>query len=70
MILILEYMYSMDYYLQKSYYKTAALVSNSCKAIAVLAGETTEAQSLAYQYGRHLVCSIFSPESVTFLASI
>ncbi|RLM60261.1 solanesyl-diphosphate synthase 1, mitochondrial-like isoform X2 [Panicum miliaceum] len=45
---------SMDYYLQKTYYKTAALISNSCKAIAVLAGQTTEVQALAYQYGRHL----------------
>ncbi|CAO2200806.1 unnamed protein product [Urochloa humidicola] len=32
---------SMDYYLQKTYYKTAALISNSCKAIAVLTGQTT-----------------------------
>ncbi|OQU80043.1 hypothetical protein SORBI_3007G070000 [Sorghum bicolor] len=45
---------SMDYYLQKTYYKTAALISNSCKAIAVLSGQTTEVQALAYQYGRHL----------------
>ncbi|PUZ50442.1 hypothetical protein GQ55_6G059300 [Panicum hallii var. hallii] len=45
---------SMDYYLQKTYYKTAALISNSCKAIAVLAGQTPEVQALAYQYGRHL----------------
>nr|CAB3480259.1 unnamed protein product [Digitaria exilis] len=45
---------SMDYYLQKTYYKTAALISNSCKAIAVLAGQSTEVQALAYQYGRHL----------------
>ncbi|OEL38340.1 Solanesyl-diphosphate synthase 1, mitochondrial [Dichanthelium oligosanthes] len=45
---------SMDYYLQKTYYKTAALISNSCKAIAVLAGQTTEVQALAYQYGRYL----------------
>nr|XP_034581701.1 solanesyl-diphosphate synthase 1, mitochondrial-like isoform X4 [Setaria viridis] len=45
---------SMDYYLQKTYYKTAALISNSCKAIAVLAEQTTEVQALAYQYGRHL----------------
>uniref|UniRef100_A0A0D3GX61 Uncharacterized protein n=1 Tax=Oryza barthii TaxID=65489 RepID=A0A0D3GX61_9ORYZ len=28
---------SMDYYLQKSYYKTAALISNSCKAVAGIA---------------------------------
>ncbi|XP_062195210.1 solanesyl-diphosphate synthase 1, mitochondrial-like isoform X1 [Phragmites australis] len=45
---------SMDYYLQKTYFKTAALISNSCKAIAVLAGQTTEVQALAYQYGKHL----------------
>nr|TKW08569.1 hypothetical protein SEVIR_6G033372v2 [Setaria viridis] len=44
----------MDYYLQKTYYKTAALISNSCKAISVLAEQTTEVQALAYQYGRHL----------------
>jgi len=45
---------SMDYYLQKTYYKTAALISNSCKAIAVITGQTAEVQALAYQYGRHL----------------
>jgi geranyl diphosphate synthase len=44
----------MDYYLQKSYYKTAALISNSCKAVAVLAGQTAEVATLAYQYGKHL----------------
>uniref|UniRef100_A0A0E0I838 Uncharacterized protein n=1 Tax=Oryza nivara TaxID=4536 RepID=A0A0E0I838_ORYNI len=40
--------------LQKSYYKTAALISNSCKAVAVLAGQTAEVATLAYQYGKHL----------------
>jgi len=45
---------SMDYYLQKTYYKTAALISNCCKAIAVITGQTAEVQALAYQYGRHL----------------
>ncbi|KAF6982374.1 hypothetical protein CFC21_000771 [Triticum aestivum] len=45
---------SMDYYLQKTYYKTAALISNSCKAVAVIAGQTAEVAALAYQYGRHL----------------
>ncbi|TVU43165.1 hypothetical protein EJB05_09610 [Eragrostis curvula] len=38
----------------KTYNKTAALISNSCKAIAVLAGQTTEVQALAYQYGKYL----------------
>nr|UES73138.1 farnesyl diphosphate synthase [Gymnema sylvestre]UES73139.1 geranylgeranyl diphosphate synthase [Gymnema sylvestre] len=45
---------SMEYYLQKTYYKTASLISNSCKAIALLAGQTAEVAMLAYDYGRNL----------------
>lgn len=46
---------SMEYYMQKTYYKTASLIANSCKAIALLAGQTTEVATLAYDYGRNLV---------------
>ncbi|KAJ4976862.1 hypothetical protein NE237_001968 [Protea cynaroides] len=45
---------SMEYYLQKTYYKTASLISNSCKAIALLAGQTAEVSVMAYDYGRNL----------------
>ncbi|KAF7142998.1 hypothetical protein RHSIM_Rhsim05G0190400 [Rhododendron simsii] len=45
---------SMEYYLQKTYYKTVSLISNSCKAIALLAGQTTEVSMLAYEYGKNL----------------
>ncbi|XP_068321088.1 solanesyl diphosphate synthase 3, chloroplastic/mitochondrial-like isoform X1 [Pyrus communis] len=45
---------SMEYYIQKTYYKTASLISNSCKAIAILAGHTTEVAMLAYEYGKNL----------------
>ncbi|XAR72505.1 All-trans-nonaprenyl-diphosphate synthase (geranylgeranyl-diphosphate specific) [Bertholletia excelsa] len=45
---------SMEYYLEKTYYKTASLVSNSCKAIALLAGQTAEVSMLAYEYGKNL----------------
>ncbi|KAK1279462.1 hypothetical protein QJS04_geneDACA017699 [Acorus gramineus] len=45
---------SMEYYLQKTYYKTASLISKSCKAIALLAGQTAEVSQLAYNYGRNL----------------
>ncbi|KAK6932158.1 Polyprenyl synthetase [Dillenia turbinata] len=45
---------SMEYYLQKTYYKTASLISNSCKAIALLAGQTAEVSMLAYEYGKNL----------------
>ncbi|KAB1222692.1 Solanesyl diphosphate synthase 3, chloroplastic/mitochondrial [Morella rubra] len=45
---------SMEYYMEKTYYKTASLISNSCKAIALLAGQTAEVAILAYEYGRNL----------------
>ncbi|XP_062229576.1 solanesyl-diphosphate synthase 1, mitochondrial isoform X1 [Phragmites australis] len=45
---------SMEYYLQKTYYKTASLISNSCRAVAILAGHTAEVSMLAYEYGRNL----------------
>ncbi|KAA8519440.1 hypothetical protein F0562_013685 [Nyssa sinensis] len=45
---------SMEYYLQKTYYKTASLISNSCKAVALLAGQTAEVSMLAYEYGKNL----------------
>jgi geranyl diphosphate synthase len=48
-------MYSMEYYLQKTYYKTASLISNSCKVVAILAGHTADVSVLAYEYGRNLV---------------
>lgn len=47
--------YSMEYYIQKTYYKTASLFSNSCKSIAVLADQTEEVAMLAHGYGRNLV---------------
>ncbi|KAG6769862.1 hypothetical protein POTOM_025528 [Populus tomentosa] len=45
---------SMEHYMQKTYYKTASLISNSCKAIALLAGQTTEVAMLAFEYGKNL----------------
>ncbi|KAE9458815.1 hypothetical protein C3L33_09287, partial [Rhododendron williamsianum] len=49
---------SMEYHMQKTYYKTASLISNSCKAITLLAGQTAEVSTLAYEYGKNLVCVI------------
>ncbi|TMW87557.1 hypothetical protein EJD97_019792 [Solanum chilense] len=45
---------SMEYYMQKTYYKTASLISNSCKAIALLAGHSAEVSVLAFDYGKNL----------------
>ncbi|OVA08601.1 Polyprenyl synthetase [Macleaya cordata] len=45
---------SMEQYMQKTYYKTASLIANSCKAIALLAGQAAEVSKLAYDYGRNL----------------
>jgi all-trans-nonaprenyl-diphosphate synthase len=45
---------SIEAYLEKSYYKTASLIANSCKAAGVLS-EVTEAMAMnLYNYGRHL----------------
>ncbi|KAL8139186.1 hypothetical protein V2J09_005187 [Rumex salicifolius] len=45
---------SMDYYMQKTYCKTASLISNSCKSIALLSGQAAEVATLAYEYGKNL----------------
>jgi hypothetical protein len=64
----------MEYYLQKTYYKTASLISNSCKSVAILAGHTADVSLLAYEYGRNLVCKascsslFFIPSNVLLLA--
>lgn len=59
--------------MQKTHYKTASLISNSCKAIAILAGQTAEVAMLASEYGKNLVCTfinfslIFDPSSIAIL---
>ncbi|KAJ8533569.1 hypothetical protein K7X08_006893 [Anisodus acutangulus] len=45
---------SMEHYMQKTYYKTGSLLSNSCKTIALLAGHTAEVSILAFDYGKNL----------------
>ncbi|XVF27277.1 hypothetical protein REPUB_Repub14bG0092900 [Reevesia pubescens] len=45
---------SMEYYMEKTYYKTASLISNSCKAIAFLSGQTPGVAMLAFEYGKNL----------------
>lgn len=45
---------SMDYYLRKTFYKTASLMANSCKAIAVLAQQPAEVAHAAWTYGNEL----------------
>jgi geranylgeranyl pyrophosphate synthase len=45
---------SMEVYLRKSYLKTASLIANSCKAVAVLGGHDETVQEACYQFGRHL----------------
>nr|KJB07794.1 hypothetical protein B456_001G118100 [Gossypium raimondii] len=46
--------FSMEYYMQKTYNKTASLMSNSCKSVALLAGHTTVIAMLAFEYGKNL----------------
>jgi len=56
----------MEYYMQKTYYKTASLISNSCKAIAILAGQTAEVAVLAFEYGKNLVCIFVDLQSIVW----
>ncbi|XP_039014814.1 solanesyl-diphosphate synthase 1, mitochondrial-like isoform X1 [Hibiscus syriacus] len=46
--------FSMEYYMQKTYNKTASLMSNSCKSVAILAGHSAEVAKLAFEYGKNL----------------
>lgn len=45
---------SLDHYLEKTYLKTASLISKSCRATAVLGGATDDVAAAAYSYGRHM----------------
>ncbi|KAI9735923.1 MAG: coq1 putative hexaprenyl diphosphate synthase [Cirrosporium novae-zelandiae] len=45
---------TMNYYLQKTYLKTASLISKSCRAAALLGGSSSEVIEAAYTYGRNL----------------
>ncbi|KAH7624692.1 putative Solanesyl-diphosphate synthase 1, mitochondrial [Nannochloris sp. 'desiccata'] len=45
---------SMDHYMRKTYFKTASLVANSCKSVALLAGCSPDQSTAAWDYGRHL----------------
>ena len=45
---------SLDHYVQKTFHKTASLMANSCKAIAILGGQSQDVSEFAWQYGKHL----------------
>lgn len=45
---------SMEHYMRKTYYKTASLMANSCKAVALLAGQPAAEAQLAWAYGNEL----------------
>ncbi|KAF9306794.1 coq1 putative hexaprenyl diphosphate synthase [Mortierella antarctica] len=47
-------MTTFEYYMEKSYMKTASLISKSCRASAVLGGATNEVCDIAYTYGKNL----------------
>ena len=42
------------HYLTKTYRKTASLIANSAKAVAMLGGANSELSELAYEYGRNI----------------
>lgn len=44
----------MDHYVKKTFYKTASLMANSCKAVAILGGGDRATSEMAWEYGRNL----------------
>ncbi|KAF3579309.1 hypothetical protein DY000_02035249, partial [Brassica cretica] len=46
----------------KRHYKTASLISNSCKSIALLARQSAEVAMLAFEYGKNLLRYLSSSE--------
>ncbi len=45
---------SMEHYVQKSFFKTASLMANSCQAVAILGDGDEATAQVAYTYGRSL----------------
>ncbi|TKX21703.1 polyprenyl synthetase-like protein 1 [Elsinoe australis] len=45
---------TLSYYLEKTYLKSASLISKSCRAAALLGGRSEETVEAAYQYGKNL----------------
>lgn len=45
---------TISYYLQKTYLKSASLISKSCRAAAILGGSTPDVVEKAYLYGKNL----------------
>ena len=45
---------SIERYIEKSYYKTASLIGNSAKAVALLGDHSSETSEIAERFGRHL----------------
>jgi hexaprenyl-diphosphate synthase len=45
---------TLTYYLQKTYLKTASLISKSCRAAALLGGADAQTADAAYSYGKNL----------------
>ncbi|KAJ3057440.1 coq1 putative hexaprenyl diphosphate synthase [Rhizophlyctis rosea] len=43
-----------EYYMEKTYLKTASLIAKSCRAAAVLGGCTADVAEAAYNYGKNL----------------
>lgn len=65
-----ESLSSMDHYVKKTYYKTASLIANSSKAIALLGGHGDKSAELAYEYGKNLGLAFqFQDDVLDFIGS-
>ena len=65
-------MVSFEHYTRKTYLKTASLIANSSKAVAILGGHKSDCASAAaaYAYGKHLGLAFqFQDDVLDFVGS-
>ena len=65
-----EELLSLDFYARKTFFKTASLMANSCKAIALLGGQSAAVAQLAHDYGRHLGLAFQARRSAEHMCAV
>ena len=60
---------SMDHYVRKTFFKTASLMANSCRAVAILGGGDDVVSQAAWDYGRNLGLAFQVPGTCEYAAT-
>ncbi|KAF9434247.1 coq1 putative hexaprenyl diphosphate synthase [Entomortierella beljakovae] len=63
-------MTTFEYYMEKTYMKTASLISKSCRSSAVLGGATDEVCDIAYTYGKNIGLAFQASSSLMMMTTM